>query len=153
VAAALLAVGLDQLVRLLEVASRRRSRRLACLAVAGLLLVIAGGLYGPVKRWVAGGDQAGIASAGFTEQYVLSRTLAQGLEEAGFRTDRREGMGYGIQLMALQRGEVDCLVTYTGDVWSMVMKRRDFLGPEETLKEVTRFLHEDFGVVCLGRLG
>src|SRR5262249_57289471 len=53
VAAALLAVLLDQLVHLLEIAARRRSRRLAYIAAAGLLLVTAGGLYEPVSRLLA----------------------------------------------------------------------------------------------------
>lgn len=152
-AAALLAVGLDQLVRLLEIAARRRSKRLAYLAAAGLLLVTAGGLYEPVTRWLGGDDRAVVASSSFTEQYVLSHALAQRLEEAGFRTDRREGLGYGVQITALQRNDVDCLVTYTGDVWTLLMKRRDFADPERTLKEVTQFLEEDFGVRCLGPLG
>jgi osmoprotectant transport system permease protein len=154
-AAALLAIGLDQLVRLLEVAARRRSKPLAYLAAAGLLLVTAGGLYEPVTRWFSfgAGDRAVIASSSFTEQYVLSQALAQKLEGAGFHPERREGMGYGIQHMALQRGDVDCMVTYTGDVWTLLMKRQDFQDPETTLKEVTNFLQEDFGVVCLGKLG
>jgi osmoprotectant transport system permease protein len=153
VAAAVLAIALDQLVRLLEIAARRRSKRLAYLAAAGLLAVTAGGLYEPVTRWLGGGDRAVVASSSFTEQYVLSHVLAQRLEQAGFRPDRREGMGYGIQLMALQRSDVDCLVTYTGDVWTLLMKRKEFKDPAMTLKEVTRFLHEDFGVRCLGPLG
>lgn len=153
VAAALLAVGLDQLVRLLEVAARRRSRRLAWLAAAGLALVTAAGLYEPVKRRLGGGERAVIASASFTEQYVLSHALGRLLEGEGFRPERREGMGYGVQYLALQRGEVDCMVAYTGDVWALLMKRRDVRGREETLREVTRFLQEDFGVVCLGKLG
>jgi osmoprotectant transport system permease protein len=153
VAAALLAVGLDQLVRLLEVAARRRSTPLACLAAVGLLAVTAGGLYEPVTRWFGGGDRAVIASASFTEQYILSQALAQKLEAADFRPERREGMGYGIQFLALRRGDVDCMVTYTGDVWTLFMKRQDFQDPETTLREVTRFLQEDFGVVCLGKLG
>lgn len=154
VAAALLAVGLDQLVHLLEIAARRRSRSLAYVAAAGLLLVIAGGLYGPVNRWVSDDKPAVIASAAFTEQYVMSHALSQKLEAAGFKSERREGMGYGIQLMALKRNDVDCLVIYTGDIWTLLMKRRDFADPETTLAEVTRFLHDEFGgVVCLGKLG
>jgi osmoprotectant transport system permease protein len=152
-AAALLAVGLDQLIHLLEIALRWRSKLLGYVAAAGLLLVTAGGLYEPVMRWFGGGNRAVIASASFTEQYILSHALAQDLEAAGFRPERREGMGYGIQLMALQRNDVDCLVTYTGDVWTLLMKRQEFTDPESTLKEVTRFLQKDFGVVCLGKLG
>ncbi len=153
VAAALLAVGLDQLVRLLEVAARRRSRRIALAALAGVLVVVAAGLYEPVTRWFRKHDRVVIASASFTEQYTLSHAMSRKLEAAGFRPERRQGMAYGVQHLALQRGEVDCLVTYTGDVWTLLMKRHDYADPETTLAEVKRFLEEDFGVVCLGRLG
>ncbi|MBA4065779.1 MAG: ABC transporter permease [Isosphaera sp.] len=153
VAAALLAVGLDQLVRLLEVAARRRSRRLACAAAAGLLLVVAGGLYEPVSRWLGGGNRAVVACASFTEQYTLSHALARRLEAAGFHTERREGMGYGMLHVALRRGDVDCMVAYTGDVWTMLMKRQDFSERESMRAEVVRFLEEEYGVVCVGRLG
>ena len=154
-AAAVLAVSLDQLVHLLEIAARRRSKILAYPAVFGLLLVSAAGLIEPAKRWVAGGDKrVVIANAAWTEQYILSHTLAQAVEDAGYRPDRREGMAYGLQLLALKHNDVDCLVTYTGDIWSMLMKRQDFQDSETTQKEVTRFLHDDFGgVVCLGNLG
>src|SRR4030095_11206989 len=94
-----------------------------------------------------------IASAAFTEQYILSHAVSEKLEAAGFRTERREGMAYGIQHLALQRGEVDCLVAYTGDVWTLLMKRQEYADRATTLKEVTRFLEEDFGAVCLGPLG
>src|SRR5439155_22875766 len=64
--AAALAVGLDQLVRLLEVATRRRSRRLALVAAAGLFLVLAGGLYGPIAGLFAPPAPI-VSSAPFTE--------------------------------------------------------------------------------------
>src|ERR1051325_2119501 len=109
VTTALLAIGLDQLVHLLEVAARRRSKFLAYLAATGLLLVSAFGLYAPVKRWLAGGDnRVVIASTTFTEQYILSHALAQNLEKVGFHPDRREGMAYGLQFMALRVNKVDC---------------------------------------------
>ena len=50
VVAALLAVVMDQLVRLLEVAARRRSRPLAWVGGLGLLLVFGGGLASPLTR-------------------------------------------------------------------------------------------------------
>jgi osmoprotectant transport system permease protein len=94
-----------------------------------------------------------VASAAFTEQYTLSHAIAAKLEGAGFRPERREGMNYGVQQLALQQGEVDCLVAYTGDVWSLLMKRKYVADRATTLAESTRYLEEEFGVVCLGQLG
>jgi osmoprotectant transport system permease protein len=94
-----------------------------------------------------------VASAAFNEQYTLSHVMSEKLTAAGFRPERRQGMGYGVQHLALGRGEVDCMVTYTGDVWTLLMKRQDTLDRETTLKEVTRFIQDDFGAHCLGPLG
>src|SRR5262249_44871985 len=127
VVAALLALVLDQLVRLLEVAARRRSRALAWAAAAGLLLVLAGGLYGPAERlFAAGSGRAVLTSGPFTEQHVLNAVLARRLEAAGLRVDSRPGTSEGIQFMALFHGQVDVIVNYTGNVWTLLMKRTDF---------------------------
>ncbi len=152
VGAALLAVGLDQLVRLLAVAVRRRSRRLAWAAAVTLVAAVGVGLAEPTGRRLDD-DRVVVASAAFTEQYTLSHAISARLDGAGFRAERREGMGYGLQHSALQQGEVDCLVAYTGDVWSLLMKRTDVADRDTTLRETTRYLEEDYGVVCLGPLG
>ncbi len=153
VAAALLAIGLDQLVRLLAVAVRWRSRRLAWVAAGTLVVALGVGLAEPTARRLDGGNRVVIASAPFTEQYTLSHAISTRLEESGIRAERREGMDYGMQHLALQQGEVDCLVVYTGDVWSRLMKRTEVADRDTTLAETTRFLNEEFGVVCLGQLG
>jgi osmoprotectant transport system permease protein len=153
VAAALLAVLLDQLIHLLEVAARRHSRRLAVVAAVALVAVLAGGLYDPAARLLAGHDRAVISSAPYSEQYVLSHVLARRLKAAGFHPDQRDGMSDGIRFEALRRNQVDCLVTYTGDVWTLLMHRKDIVDRETTLKEVAHFLEKEFGVVFLGPLG
>jgi osmoprotectant transport system permease protein len=150
--AAALAVGMDQLVRLLETAARKRSRRLALGAGAGLLLVLAGGLYGPVARLFAPPAPI-VASAPFTEQHILSEVLTGRLQQAGFRVDQRPGMGETIQFLALRHNQIDCCVNYTGNVWATLMKRKDVQDPDTTLAETSQFLREKYGVICLGRLG
>ncbi len=151
--AAALAIVLDQLVRLLELAARHRSRRRALAGAAGLLLVLAGGLYAPASAALSTAERAVIATGPFTEQHVLDVVLARRLEEAGFRVDRRPGTSEGIQLQALFHGQVDCIVNYTGNIWTLLMKRPDFKGRGETLEEVRAWLLEQHGVVCLGSLG
>jgi osmoprotectant transport system permease protein len=153
IVAALLAVGMDQLVRLLELAARRRSRALAWAGGLGLLLVFGGGLASPLARLFDGRDRAVIASGPFTEQHILNEVLARRLHEAGFRPDQRIGMSEGIQIEALRHNQIDCMVNYSGNIWTLVMKRKDFLGPKETIDEITRYLAEEDGIVCLGPLG
>jgi osmoprotectant transport system permease protein len=153
VVAALLAVGMDQLVRLLEVAARRRSRALAWAGGLGLLLVFGGGLAAPLARLFERREPAVVASGPFTEQHVLSELLARRLRDAGFRPDQRTGMSEGIQVEALRQNQIDCMVNYSGNIWTLVMKRKEFLGRQATIDEITRYLSDRDGIVCLGSLG
>ncbi len=126
---ALLAIVLDQLVHLLEIAAARRSRRLAWLGGLGLLLVLAAGIYPLIGRYLA--PQAGwvhIGSGPFTEQHLLSEVLQRQLAPAGFQADKRKSMSEGMQFMALRESEIDCMVNYTGNIWALLMKRKDLPG-------------------------
>lgn len=152
VLAALLAIVLDQLIRLLEVAARRRSRRLALAGAAGLLLVLAGGLSGPMVKLFAPPAQV-VANAPFTEQHILSEVLKSKLESAGFTVDQRQGMSEGVQFLALRRGKIDCCVNYSGNIWAVLMKRTDSADRKTIYEETSRYLLEEQGVVCLGKLG
>jgi osmoprotectant transport system permease protein len=154
VMAALLAIVLDQLIRLLETAARKRNRRLGWAGLVGLLVVVAGGLFGPVsKLFAGGGERVVVASGPFTEQHILDGVLTRRLEEAGIKVDQRLGMSEGIQFQALFHNQADCIVNYTGNVWALLMKRTDFKSNEETLEEVRDYLLREHGVVCLGSLG
>jgi len=154
VIAAVLAVVLDQLVHLLEIASRRRDRRLARAAAAGLVVVVAGSLAGPASQWIApGAERAVIASGPFTEQHVLNEMLAKHLSRASFRADQRPGMSEGIQFEALFHGQVDCIVNYSGNIWTLVMKRKDLASRRTAVDQIAAFLRDRYGVVCLGSLG
>ncbi len=154
VVAAALAVVMDQLVRLLEVAARRRDQRLGLIGAAGLVLVFGGGLAAPAARLFDGAAPWGVIAGGpFTEQHILNEVIARRLRDAGFRADQRPGMSEGIQIEALRHNQVDCLVNYTGNIWTLVMKRQDVVEREQMLAEVTRYLRDRDGIVCLGSLG
>ncbi len=152
VLAALLAVVMDQLVRLLEVAARRRNGRLAWVASLGLLLVLGGGLYGPAVR-LFGPRPVVVASAPFTEQHILSEVMKGKLVSTGFPVDQRQGMGETIQFLALRSNKVDCCVNYTGNIWVTLMGRKDVASPAKVYEETARFLKEEYGIECLGLLG
>src|SRR5262249_4981672 len=141
VLAALLAIVLDQIIRLLELGSRRRNRRLQVSATAGLLVVLSGALAGPIAQATSGGgDKVVVTSGPFTEQHVLDGVLARRLQLAGFKVDRRPGTSEGIQFQALFHNQVDCMVNYTGNIWTLLMKRTDFKHSRETLEEVRDYL-------------
>lgn len=151
--AAVLAVGMDQLVRLMEQAARRRSRWRAAISAAGLLAVLVIGLIGQVQRFL-GPTPVVVASGSFSEQYILSEAMKARLEQAGFHTDQRFNLGATISSLALQHHQVDCAVTYTGDVWTTLMHRSDDPPDRKVaLEDTSRFLQEQYGAVCLGSLG
>jgi osmoprotectant transport system permease protein len=159
VLAAGLAVLMDQLVHLLELALLRRSPRLGWASILGLAAVFGVGLWGPAARAVDAAEHGRsrervvIATAPFTEQDILSELLADRLAGAGFRPEQRKGVEESIIFEALFGDEIDCCVEYTGNVWALVMKRSDVADRATTLDEVTQFLRERHGVVCLGSLG
>jgi osmoprotectant transport system permease protein len=152
--AAALAVVLDQLIRQLEVSARESNRRRACFAAAGLLLVLAGGLADPIHGLATRGSRrAAVASGPFTEQHILGEVLARRLEQEGFRADSRPGMSEGIQFEALFHNQVDCIVNYTGNIWTLLMKEKECPDRATTTRQVKRYLREKHGVECLGSLG
>lgn len=152
---AALAILLDQLVHLFEIAAQRRERRLVWAGALGLVLLLAVGIYPLIGRYVFGrGNWVHVGSGSFTEQHILSEVIGQQLEPAGFRADKRKSMSEGIQFMALRENEIDCMVNYTGNIWTLLMKRTEFPDRDAVREEVTRYLREEYGgVVCLGSLG
>jgi osmoprotectant transport system permease protein len=149
---ALLAIVLDQLVHLFELALARRNKRLAWIATMGLLTAFVGGLYAPIAHAFAPPAPV-VASAPFTEQFILSEMMKDRLEDAGLRVDQRQGMGETIQFLGLKHNQIDCAVNYTGNIWATLMKRDDVKDADTTYRETTTFLRQEFGIECLGKLG
>jgi len=156
IAAALLAIVLDQLIRLTEVATARRSRKLTLLAGSLLVVLVLGGLSPMASAMFKaneGGGTVVIGSKTFTEQYILAETLSQLLDANGFVADRRQGMGSIILFDALANSRVDCYVDYTGTIWANAMKRDDFLPGDTLLQVMSDWLRKQHGIACLGGLG
>jgi osmoprotectant transport system permease protein len=154
VVTALLAIVMDQLIRLLEIAAQRHSRVHGWIGACGLLLVLGGGLYEPLAMAFSPGVQrATVGNLEFTEQHILGEVLAERLRSAGFDVELKKGLAENIQFQALCDGSIDCCVEYTGNIWAREMKRTDFADRQTTLNEITRWLAEEYGVVCLGPLG
>jgi len=155
VAAAILAIILDQLIRLMELAALKRSRPLALTAAVGLALVIGGGISPLVMQSHADAERPSVVvgSKTFTEQYILADVLTAALRESGFSASARTGMGSTVLFDALAAGSIDCYVDYTGTLWANIMKREDIPSRRLLLQELTAWLREEYGIVVLGPLG
>ncbi len=155
VAAAGLALVLDQLIRLLEQGVRQGHRVARGIAVAGL-----GGLYAVTAiTWAVEcngrSDAVAIGSKAFTEQYVLAEILAQRIEaQTGLATRRVPSLGSTVAFDALRSGDLDLYVDYSGTIWATLMKRSGPAGDRERVIEaVARFLDVQHGIALVGSLG
>jgi len=152
-AAALLALGLDAVLRILAkgYAERRRA-----LVVTGAAIFITLGLLS-----VAGVARAGtarpvrIGAKTFTEQYILSEVLARQIHrKTGEPAEVLASLGSTVAFDALARGEIDAYVEYTGTIRSTLMRKTGAGdGRAAILAEVTRWLDETQGVGVACALG
>jgi osmoprotectant transport system permease protein len=172
VAAAALAIALDVLIHLAEIAAARRSRALGGLAALGLALIVGLGVApalgfapglggGPGRAPAASGPAAEPGSAGrlvvgaknFTEQFILARVVAEQLRAAGFDVALKENLGSSVVFDALAGGDVDVYIDYSGTIWANEMKRADIPPAAQVLDELTRWLAAERGITALGALG
>jgi osmoprotectant transport system permease protein len=151
VAAAVLALVVDQLLALMENGARRRKRWRIAVGFLGLLLVVAGALAPVWSRPVTAANVIG--SKPFGEQYILAALIEQRLRDAGLSATRREGLGSSVVFNALAAGEIDVYVDYSGTLWANQLKRTDVKPPAEVLTDITKELEAHYGIRVLGSLG
>ena len=111
VAAAVLALSVDQLLTLIEAGISQRSRVRAALGGIGIVALLAATLVPSLARpptsYIVGAKT-------FAEQYVLSALIAQRLRAAGLTANTREGLGSNVIFDALASSDVDVYVDYSG---------------------------------------
>jgi len=150
VAAAVLALVVDQLLMLMQVGISRGNRLRVALGAAGIgaviLAALAPGLTRPHATYVVGAKT-------FTEQYVLAALIAQRLNAAGLPASERQGLGSNVLFDALAGNEIDVAVDYSGTLWANRMHRSDVLPREQVLAELSRWLETTHGIRMLGGLG
>ena len=150
VAAAVLALAVDQLLALMQTGAAKGSTLRMSLGALGIVAIIAAalapGLARPSVRYVVGAKT-------FTEQYVLASLIQQRLAAAGITSAKREGLGSNVIFAALAQGEIDVYVDYSGTLWANELHRTDMKPRTELLTEMTRALAERSKVTVLGELG
>ena len=149
-AAAVLAMAVDQLLGLIEAGAARRDRRRVLIGVAGLL---AGALaaFAPLVR--AAPPTYVVGAKNFSEQFILASLIQDRLKAAGASAERKDGLGSAVVFRALAASDVDVYVDYAGTLWTNVLNRKDSPPREAMLAELTRQLKARYGVTVLGPLG
>ena len=154
--AALLALGLDALLRLL---AKGYSELRPALMLGGGATLAALALASMIGLWPA--DAAGrprplrIGAKTFTEQYVLAEVLARHIQrKTGAPTEVLASLGSTVAFDALTRGEIDAYVEYTGTIRSTLMHLTGGgAGRDAVLAEVRRWLEETHAVRLACALG
>ncbi|GGD80984.1 ABC transporter permease/substrate-binding protein [Croceicoccus mobilis] len=149
--AAVIAIVADALLGLLESGLSRRSRVRQIIAGLGLaaLCILP---FAPLTS-DGGPDTVTIGAKNFSEQYILAELMAGRLQEAGFKTERRDNLGSAVAYRALASGDIDVYVDYTGTLWANVLGRDDRPSRDDMLSALSRELDRRDGVLLLEPLG
>jgi osmoprotectant transport system permease protein len=150
VAAAVLALAVDQLLALIQAGVSRRSSTRIVLGGLGLVALTLAALIPGLTR--ARGEYF-IGAKTFTEQYVLAALVKQRLEAAGLTAERRPGLGSNVLFDALASSEIDVAVDYSGTLWANRMQRHDVPAREQMLAELSQWLVKSHGIQMIGALG
>ena len=94
-----------------------------------------------------------IGGKGFTEQYIVAGAVEEVLQEAGFTTEQRLGLGTEVVFQATANNTIDVYLEYSGTVWSNLMNRDDNPGREAVMLEVEAYIAAEHGMTNLARLG
>jgi len=149
VAAAVLALAVDQLLAQIETGLRNRSRIRTTLGGLGLAALIAATLVPAIAR-PQGGYVVGAKT--FTEQYILSALITERLQAAGLAATTRAGLGSSVIFDALAAGDIDVYVDYSGTLWANQLHHTEIKPRAAVLDELKTTLAQQ-NITLLGELG
>jgi osmoprotectant transport system permease protein len=148
-AAAVLALAVDQLLALIETGIRQRSRLRTITGGIGIAALVAAtlapSLARPPSSYIVGAKT-------FAEQYVLAALIAQRLRAADLSASSREGLGSNVIFDALASGDIDVYVDYSGTLWANQFHHSDIKPREVLLGELKTTLAQQ-SITLLGELG
>jgi osmoprotectant transport system permease protein len=148
-AAAVLALLVDQLLALIESGLRNRNRLRTALGGVGIAALVAAtlapALARPQTSYVIGAKT-------FTEQYVLSALMTQRLKAANLSATTRESLGSNVIFQALASNDIDVYVDYSGTLWANQFHRTDMKPRQELVAELKTILAKQ-NITLLGELG
>jgi osmoprotectant transport system permease protein len=149
IAAAVLALAVDQLLALIENGLRHRSRIRASLGGLGIAALIVATL---VPNMARSSSSYIVGAKTFAEQYVLSALIAERLRAAGYSASSREGLGSNVIFDALASGDVDVYVDYSGTLWVNQFHHNDTPPREQLLAQLKTTLEKQ-NITLFGELG
>ena len=149
IAAAVLALAVDQLLALIENGLRHRSRISGALGGVGIAVLIAATLVPALSR---ASSTYVIGAKTFAEQYVLSALMADRLRANGLTVSSRAGLGSNVIFGALAANDIDVYVDYSGTLWVNQFHRSDMPSREKLIEDLKSLLAKQ-NITLLGELG
>jgi len=149
IAAAVLALAVDQLLALIENGLRHRSRVSGALGGVGIAVLIAATLVPALSR---ASSTYVIGAKTFAEQYVLSALMADRLRANGLTVSSRAGLGSNVIFGALAANDIDVYVDYSGTLWVNQFHRSDMPSREKLIEDLKSLLAKQ-NITLLGELG
>jgi osmoprotectant transport system permease protein len=156
VAAALLALVLDGLARLLLAGVEQRKKPLIRRAAAGFAaLYIFAGSSALGQAFEHEARPVAIGAKTFTEQYILGEILAQTIvAKTGARAELKQSLGSTVAFDALAGGQIDAYVDYSGTIWATILRRSGAPPSRRALlAEIRDHLRARYGIHLVGALG
>lgn len=150
IAAAGLALATDLLLGLIE---RGIGQRRPILAYTGFGLLILGLLLACLPLLRTPERTVMIGAKNFSEQYILARLIGARLEKAGYRVAYREGLGSAVAFRALESGDIDVYVEYSGTLWAGPMGRSDTPPRRTMLDGIAQWMAAGPKTALIGPLG
>ncbi len=98
-------------------------------------------------------DVIQITHKNFTEQRLLGQLLSVYLEDKGYETKVQELGGTMLCFNAVDKGEVDMYIEYTGTLYGAILEQDEILSPEDTYNYVKTQVDEQYGITVLDSLG
>jgi osmoprotectant transport system permease protein len=148
-AAAVLALSVDQLLALIETGLRQRSRLRVALGGAGIAALVAATLVPSMAR---SPSSYIVGAKTFAEQYVLAALVAQRLRAAGLSATTREGLGSNVIYDALVTGDIDVYVDYSGTLWANQFHHTEIVPRQQLLDDLKATLAQQ-KITLFGELG
>jgi osmoprotectant transport system permease protein len=148
-AAAVLAIAVDQLLAMIESGLRTRRRLQAAFGGIGIAALVAATLVPSMAR---SHSNYIVGAKTFSEQYVLAALLADRLRAQGLSAATREGLGSNVIFDALVTGDIDVYVDYSGTLWANQFHHSGIKPREELLADLKAALAQR-NVTLLGELG
>jgi osmoprotectant transport system permease protein len=148
-AAAVLALAVDQLLALIETGIRQRGRVRVALGGIGIAALVAATLVPSMAR---SPSSYIVGAKTFAEQYVLAALIAQRLRAAGHSASSREGLGSNVIFEALASDDIDVYVDYSGTLWTNQFHHSDIKPRKELLGDLKATLARQ-NITLLGELG